>query len=97
MIPNRVAVKNIFVITPVTEGLLPGRRPYEGPNRRQTQRRMGIGRRTGQTRRATVPPEGLEFNPKRTVPDRRATSDRRKRTDRRIGVRIDFDLADLDL
>jgi hypothetical protein len=90
-------VKNVFVISAVTEGIFPGRRPYEGAERRQSQRRMGIGRRTGRTRRTAPPPAALEFHPKRTVPDRRSVSDRRKRHDRRIGVHIDFDLADLDL
>lgn len=84
-------MKNVFVISPVTEGLALESR-WDGAERRQNQRRMAIGRRTGDHRRKSA--DTAEEN-RRVVPERRGVADRRRRPDRRIGLGRSVDLSEL--
>ena len=90
-------MKSVFVITPVTEGIGIGPR-WNGEERRQHQRRMAIGRRTGDTRRKAAKGEPPAAEPeKRVRNERRGAADRRRRPDRRIGIGRALDLNELGL
>lgn len=70
--------------------------------RRRHQRRLSIGRRLGEIRRASVPSDQTlseEERPpeqQRQSVERRGMAPRRRLTDRRSGARV-FDLTNLDL
>ena len=89
-------MKGVFVISPITEGLTLETR-WDGAERRRNQRRMGIGRRTGDHRRKASARESSVDDNRRRAPERRGAADRRRRPDRRIGLGRALDLSDLGL
>jgi len=89
-------VKAVFVTSPVTGDL--GREPWDGVERRGSQRRMGIGRRTGGNRRETAPSSDPgAYGERRLCVDRRSSAERRRCPDRRIGLGRTIDLSGFGL
>lgn len=91
-------VKRLTIIP--TDAAVRGRISGE---RRMHQRRLSIGRRLGENRRATSAPSGQPLSQEQNQPaeqrqraERRGIAPRRRLADRRSGARV-FDLRNLDL